>query len=147
MMLPEVRNCLALDYDLTLHGLVAMHVPKAEVGALSDHLAVVYQFDAIAPESFRVSFDAAVVCLSPAPITSTFLLKSRHTFRSCCRRVDEAWTFASDWAERLLFEESRDDQVPRSELWSPGRPRRRRDNDRELDQLPSPGLRAPTPCA
>ena len=54
--------------------------------------------------------------------------------------VDAAWAFASDWAERLLFEEPRDDQVPRSELWSPTRPRRRRDNDRDLDQ--SPGLRA-----
>ena len=53
--------------------------------------------------------------------------------------VNAVWTFfASEWAERLLFEEPRDDQVPRSELWSPRRPRRRRENDRDLDQ--SPGL-------
>ena len=42
-----------IDYGLTLHGLAAtqvLHIPEGEVGTLSDHRLVLYQFDACAPE-------------------------------------------------------------------------------------------------
>ena len=138
------RRRRRIDYGLTLHGLVAtevLRVPEAEVGALSDHLAVVYQFDATAPEMLSGVPRRRSRLPEPCPDDFHFPAEVEAHFQELLQQgVDEAWTFASDWAERLLFEEPRDDQVPRSEMWSPGRPRRRRDNDRELDQ--SPGLRA-----
>ena len=133
-----------IDYGIALNGLVStevLHIPEGEVGALSDHRAVVYHFDADAPEMLSGAPRRRTRLPEPCPEDFVFPVEAEARFHELLQQgVDAAWAFASDWAERLLFEEAREDQVLRSGQWNPRRPRRRRDNDRDLDQ--SPGLRA-----
>ena len=99
-----------------------------------------YHFDADAPEMLSGVPRRRTRLPEPCPEDFVFPTEAEARFHELLQQgVDAAWAFASDWAERLLFEEAREDQVPRSGQWNPRRPRRRRDNDRDLDQ--SPGLR------
>lgn len=132
-----------IDYGLTLRDFVAtevLHVPEVEIGALSDHRVVVYQFEGDAPDSLTTPPRRHTPHPDPCEEDFVFPGEAEARFRAhLAEDLDGAWSYLSDWAEHLLFEPAQGAQVPRSQLWDPVRPRRRRDTDHELDQ--SPGLR------
>ena len=133
-----------IDYGLTLHGLAAtqvLHIPEGEVGTLSDHRLVLYQFDACAPEMLVGPSRRRCRLSTPCPEDFAFPPEDESLFQSLLDTdLDEAWCFASNWAEDLLFEPGDRHCCPRSAEWIPQYPRRRKDFDRDLDQ--SPALRA-----
>ena len=133
-----------IDYGLTLRDFLAtevLHVPEAEIGALSDHRVVVYQFEGDAPDTLTSPPRRRTPHPDPCDRDFVFPGEAEARFRALLAEdLDGAWSYLSDWAEHLLFEPAEGAQVPRSQLWDPERMRRRRDTDHELDQ--SPGLRA-----
>ena len=133
-----------IDYGLTLHGLAAtqvLHIPEGEVGTLSDHRLVLYQFDACAPEMLVGPSRRRRRLSTSCPEDFAFPPEDERLFQSLLDTdLDEAWCFASNWAEDLLFEPGDRHCCPRSAEWIPQYPRRRKDFDRDLDQ--SPALRA-----
>ena len=133
-----------IDYGLTLRDFLAtevFHVPEVEIGALSDHRVVVYQFEGDAPDTLTSPPRRRTPHPDPCDRDFVFPGEAEARFRALLAEdLDGAWSYLSDWAEHLLFEPAEGAQVPRSQLWDPERMRRRRDTDHELDQ--SPGLRA-----
>ncbi|CAE7488209.1 unnamed protein product [Symbiodinium sp. CCMP2592] len=132
-----------IDYGLTMRDFVAvkvLHVPEAEVGSLSDHRVVVYQFDGNAPSTLVTPPRRRAPLEDPCGADFSFTVAEERHFQDLLDKdLDQAWTFMSDYAEDLLYQPAAAGQVPRSADWAPRPPKRRKDTDHDLDQ--SPGLR------
>ena len=125
-----------IDFALTLGDLFATAVdrmPEVEVGSLSDHRAVSYDFDFVA------------LLVGPLP-GRTLWLKMLLSFDLERGHLDEAWALLSDTAKDLLcVSDAADRAVPRSSEWRPAANSARNDRARTyllasvpcVDSLPS----------